>query len=130
MKLSTSMTALLLLSVSLPGLSQEIAESSTLTPQLTRSQLQTQVQAMSAEDRALYRQLNGGNQNGAGKHAQGEGRGQGKGRGRGDGNHQRKRDGSGKGGANRQRSEYQQRSNFGSGYGSGYGSRQGGFGRR
>jgi hypothetical protein len=124
MKLSTSLTSLLLLSVSLPGLSQEITDGSTLTPQQTRSELQTQMQSMSAEDRELYRQLNGSSHNDGQKYGQGHGKG------RGDGSHQRKRDGSGKGGANRQRSEYRQRSDFGSGYGSGYGSRQGGFGRR
>jgi len=125
MKLSISIITVLLLSTALPGLSQETTEGSDLPMLQTRSQLQDQLRTMSAEDRALYQQLNGDAEKGARKNGKGNGKGQG------NGNHQRKRDGSGQGAQNRQRSETRERSSFGSGYGAGYGSRQGGgYGRR
>ena len=120
MKYLSAITAALVLTASTLSWAEEIPQSTDIPGLQTHSQLQTQLQAMSPEDRALYQQLNQGSQAGAGKH----------GKGHGNGDHQRKRDGFGKGDSNRQRTENRQGSNFGTGYGSGYESRQGGYGRR
>ena len=90
-------------------------------PLQTRDQIRQEMQNMTPEERALYREMN------ADQLRAGDGQRQNrKGEGKGKGEMKRLRDGSGNGGANR--SEYRQRSEQRSSYGSGFGSRMGGGG--
>jgi len=94
-------------------------------PLQTRDQIRQELQNMTPEERALYREMNA-DQLRAGE-AQGNGQRQNrKGEGKGKGEMKRLRDGSGNGSASR--SEYRQRSEERSSYGSGFGSRMGGGG--
>ncbi|MBT3205701.1 MAG: hypothetical protein HOM14_20205 [Gammaproteobacteria bacterium] len=79
----------------------------------TMLQTRTEMQAMSSEDRELYRQLNGSGEGGMNRKGYGSGNGSGE--------KKRLRDGSGNGSGKKNR--YGQSDG---GYGSGYGSRQGG----
>jgi len=102
-------------------------------PLLERDQIRLQqhqeLQTMTNEERALYREMNqtrdgSGTPQGDHKMKQGKGKGQGE--------RKRLRDGSGNGdGRTRtERREFRQSSEQRSGYGSGFGSRMGGHGRR
>lgn len=88
---------------------EEITEVADPAKQQTRTELQTRMQAMSSEDRALYQQLNGSPE--------------------GNGNMNRKGDGKGSGDKKRHRKGSGNMADSGQsdgGYGSGYGSRNGG----
>ncbi len=117
MKSFTPFTALLLLSVSVPGQAEDITGSPDLLAQQNRTRLQTQVQSLSSEERALYQQLNHEARSGTGGQE-------------GSGERKRTRDGSGNGSGKKKRSGYSSQQSFEAGYGTGYRTRQGNYGRR
>ena len=103
------------------------------TPLLERDQLRLQqrqeLQAMTPEERALYREMNQA-RDGSGTPQAGRKMKQGKGNGQGDRKRLRDGSGNGDGQTRNERREFQRSSEQRSGYGSGFGSRMGGHGRR
>ncbi len=104
------------------ALAQDVSDE---VPLQTRGQVRQELQNMTPEERALYREMNADRLRSG--EAQGNGQRQNrKGEGKGKGEMKRLRDGSGNGITSR--SEYRQRSEQRSSYGSGFGSRMGGGG--